>query len=61
MRKLQRYTVNVPDYQFSKLEGDQEVREVWPGIFAQYSDTLYHPDLGLLTEDVSPAAENLIV
>ncbi|MEN8130237.1 MAG: CRISPR-associated helicase Cas3' [Pseudomonadota bacterium] len=61
MRKLQRYTVNISEYQFRKLEADQEVREAYSGIFAQYSDTLYHPDLGLLTEAVNPAVESLIV
>jgi len=61
MRKLQRYTVNIPEYQFIKLEADQEIREIWSGIFAQHSDTLYHPDLGLMTEAGNPAAEGLIV
>lgn len=61
MRKLQRYAVNIPEFQFGELEANQEVSEVHPGIFAQYSDTLYHPVLGLLTERVNPAAKSLII
>ena len=47
MRKLQRYVVNLPRRVAERLIVTGEVREVWPGIFAQYVDTLYHPDRGL--------------
>jgi CRISPR-associated endonuclease/helicase Cas3 len=58
MRKLQRYSVNVPQYQFKRLLEAMEIHEIWPGIYAQLSDTLYHPVLGLLTEEspLSPAS-----
>lgn len=46
MRKLQRYTVSLPEYQFQKLEKNRDVNEVYPGMFAQISDALYHPELG---------------
>lgn len=47
MRKLQRYAVNLPRLVAERLTATGEVREVWPGIFAQDVDTLYHPDRGL--------------
>lgn len=47
MRKLQRYAVNLPRRVAERLTATGEVREVWPGIFAQDVDTLYHPDRGL--------------
>lgn len=50
MRKLQRYTVNLPRRTADKLLETHEVREVWPGIFAQAVDTLYHPDLGVVVQ-----------
>jgi CRISPR-associated endonuclease/helicase Cas3 len=60
MRKLQRYSVNVPQYQFKQLLENIEIHEIWPGIYAQQSDTLYHPELGLLTEDNPLSVESLI-
>jgi CRISPR-associated endonuclease/helicase Cas3 len=53
MRKLQRFTVSLPDYQFKKLLGNGDVREVHPGMFAQTSDALYHPELGVLVGDTN--------
>jgi len=50
MRKLQRYMVNLPCRTAAKLLETHEVREVWPGIFAQAVDTLYHPDLGVVVQ-----------
>lgn len=47
MRRLQRYAVNLPRGLAERLAASDEIREVWPGIFAQNVDTLYHPDRGL--------------
>ena len=60
MRKLQRYTVNIPLFQFNRLLANEELREIYPGMFAQSCDTLYHPELGLLTEEINPSVESLI-
>jgi CRISPR-associated endonuclease/helicase Cas3 len=60
MRKLQRYSVNVPRYQFNRLLEDMEIHEIWPGIYAQLSDTLYHPIWGLLTEESPLSPQSLI-
>ncbi|MDD9859206.1 MAG: CRISPR-associated helicase Cas3' [Nitrospira sp.] len=50
MRKLQRYTVSLPENQFRKLLDNSDVSEVWSGIFAQTADGLYRPELGLLVD-----------
>jgi len=53
MRKLQRYTVSLPEYQFKKLLGNGDVREEYPDMYAQTSDALYHAELGVLLEDTN--------
>ena len=60
MRKLQRYSVNIPQYQFKRLLENLEVREIWPGIYAQHCDALYHPDLGLRTDEDPLPVQSLI-
>lgn len=47
MRKLQRYSVNLPRRVVDKLVETHEIHEVWPGIFAQAVSTLYDDDLGV--------------
>jgi len=54
MRKLQRYTVSLPEYQFKKLLNNGDVKEVYPEMFAQTSDALYHPNLGVLVDEINP-------
>jgi CRISPR-associated endonuclease/helicase Cas3 len=51
MRKLQRYSVNLPRRVVERLVLTDEVREVWPGIFAQNVDTLYHAHLGVVIDN----------
>ncbi len=59
MRKLQRYSVNLPCRLVNKLVEAGEVQEVWPGIFAQAVSTLYDDKVGV-TIGGSLAAEQLI-
>lgn len=59
MRKLQRYSVNIPKRLFAQLEG-KDVRQIWPGIYAQVGDTLYDKSLGVVT-DGNIAADELVV
>lgn len=54
MRKLQRYAVNLPRRVVDRLIETDEVREVWPGIFAQNVDTLYHEHLGVVIDNNDP-------
>lgn len=54
MRKLQRYSVNLPRRQVERLIQTKEVIEVFPGIFAQDVDTLYHPQLGVVIDNDEP-------
>ncbi len=58
MRKLQRYSVNLPQYQFKKMLAREDVREIWPGMFALSSEALYHADLGIVLNDenLNPAS-----
>jgi CRISPR-associated endonuclease/helicase Cas3 len=60
MRKLQRYSVSLPKYQFQKLLGNGDVHEIYPGLFAQTADVLYHPELGVLVDETNPDPSALI-
>jgi CRISPR-associated endonuclease/helicase Cas3 len=60
MRKLQRYTVSLPEYQFKKLLNNGDVREVYPEMFTQTSDALYHPELGVLVDETNPDPSALV-
>lgn len=59
MRKLQRYSVNVPRRAFERLLACGEVREIWPDIFAQAVDTLYDAEVGVVLGG-ELAAEQLV-
>lgn len=50
MRKLQRYSVNLPKRLFAQLEKQGDVREIWPGIYAQVGDKLYDKSLGVVVD-----------
>lgn len=60
MRKLQRYSVNLPRRAVEKLITTGEVREVWPGIVAQAVDTLYDNEVGVVLGG-ELAAEQLVI
>jgi CRISPR-associated endonuclease/helicase Cas3 len=47
MRKLQRYAVTISRYRFEQLLSEEDIAEIWQGIYAQMTDGLYHPVLGL--------------
>ena len=51
MRKLQRYTVNLPQYQFKQLLEKNDMREIREGFSAQTSEALYDENLGVLVDD----------
>lgn len=50
MRKLQRYAVNLPRHVFGQLEAKNDVFQIWPGIYAQRSTTLYDDTLGVIMD-----------
>jgi CRISPR-associated endonuclease/helicase Cas3 len=60
MRKLQRYTVNIPRPDALRLLRQGDIEEAVPGLHVQVSDILYHPELGLVV-DGAPPAPSLIV
>lgn len=52
MRRLQRYSVNIPKRVFAQLEkqGDVQESKKLPGMFIQVGDTLYDKSLGVVTD-----------
>jgi CRISPR-associated endonuclease/helicase Cas3 len=60
MRKLQRYTVNLPKRLFAQLESQGDVRQIWPGIYAQVGGKLYDKILGVVI-DGNMAPDELVV
>lgn len=46
LRKLQRFVVNIPRYQHSKLLAEGAIKEVHPGIFVQLQASMYDENLG---------------
>lgn len=50
MRKLQRYSVNLPKRLFAQLESQGDVRQIWPGIYAQVGGKLYDDALGVVSD-----------
>jgi CRISPR-associated endonuclease/helicase Cas3 len=60
MRKLQRYTVNVHRRDALRLLGTGALNEIIPGLFAQTADGLYHPALGLQTDEVRLTPEHYL-
>jgi CRISPR-associated endonuclease/helicase Cas3 len=61
MRQLQRYTVTIHNREVMKLLSQGDIAEAIPGLYAQISDYLYHPDLGLNPDGLSPKPTNCIV
>jgi len=48
LRKLQRFSVSIPNYIFKDLVAKGDINEVREGFFAQSYDGLYHPETGFL-------------
>jgi CRISPR-associated endonuclease/helicase Cas3 len=61
MRKLQRYCVNVPQYQFKELQKNGDVREAYAGLYVQASDALYDMKLGLMVGECCVSQESLVL
>jgi len=60
MRKLQRYTVNVHRRDALRLQGTGALTEMIPGLYVQTADGLYHPHLGLQTDEVRLTPEHYL-
>ncbi|QXP90098.1 CRISPR-associated endonuclease Cas3'' [Methylococcus capsulatus] len=61
MRKLQRYSVNIPKSLFQKLLATDEVAQVHPGIYAQNVDGLYDSRFGFIGGQAGPNPLDLII
>jgi CRISPR-associated endonuclease/helicase Cas3 len=59
MRKLQRFVVTLPPYQFGKMLNRHDVRELWPGMFA-LAGALYNAELGVLVNDENPEPASFV-
>ncbi|TVQ85809.1 MAG: CRISPR-associated helicase Cas3' [Micavibrio sp.] len=61
LRKLQRYTVQIPRLWHQKMLNSTDIEEILPGIFVQKVDFLYHQGLGFTGDDTRfHAPENFI-
>lgn len=60
MRKLQRYTVNVPNIDFERMLQRGAIEAVQPGIFALTSNMEYSKNTGLLVDETLYDPEQLI-
>jgi CRISPR-associated endonuclease/helicase Cas3 len=61
MRKLQRYTVNVPQHRFEKLLEAGDILVIRDEFYVQSSDVLYDEDMGLLLDGEAVSPSQLIV
>lgn len=52
LRKLQRYSVNIYNYDFQKLLNKASIEEIQPNIFAQVSRFEYSDTCGLLVDEI---------
>lgn len=60
LRKLQRYTVNIREYECRKLYDSKDIKEIFPGVYMQLTAGLYEERLGLLVSDYALSASELI-
>jgi CRISPR-associated endonuclease/helicase Cas3 len=60
MRKLQRYTVNIPKNDFDRMLGRGSIEPVQPGIYGLTSSMEYSKDIGLLVDETVYDPEQLI-
>jgi CRISPR-associated endonuclease/helicase Cas3 len=61
MRKLQRYTVNLPHHTFHKLMDERRIEEIYPNIYVQLDSALYREDIGLDVFSAAYKPEDLIL
>ena len=61
MRKLQRYTVNIYNYDFDLLLRQRSIEEVQPNIFALTTDLEYSKETGLLVGETPFESEEFIL
>lgn len=59
LRKLQRFTVNVPIKAHEQMQSDGRIKEIFPGVFIQTGAARYDADTGLLYDE-NPVYDPLI-
>jgi CRISPR-associated endonuclease/helicase Cas3 len=60
LRKLQRYTVNLPPWEISRLRDTSSIEELFPDVWMLVSEAQYDPLLGLLV-DAAPRPAGLVI
>ncbi len=50
LRRLQRYSVSLPPWEFERLKNAGDLEEIYPGIWALIAAAQYDADLGLLVD-----------
>ncbi|WP_010260000.1 CRISPR-associated helicase/endonuclease Cas3 [Treponema primitia] len=61
LRKLQRYSVNVYNYQYTVLQGRGSLEKIVPGVFALTTTIEYDPTIGLLIDEMPNNPEDFII
>jgi CRISPR-associated endonuclease/helicase Cas3 len=60
LRKLQRYTINMYNYQFEQMQRRGSLEEIYPGVFALNNTVEYSAETGLLVDEM-PNDPNLFM
>lgn len=61
MRKLQRYSVTLYRHDVMRLIAQGDVMELFPGLYVQVNDLLYHPVLGVNVEEAPGDPATIVV
>lgn len=61
MRKLQRYAVTLYERDVVRMVAQSDVMELFPGLYVQVSDMLYHPIFGVNVEELPGDPAQMIV
>lgn len=61
LRKLQRYSVTVYDYQFNAMLAKGDIEEISAGYYAQSGGGIYDDQLGLLTGEIELTLSNSVL
>lgn len=59
LRKLQRYTVSIREHECKKLFDSKDIKEIFPGVYAQQTAGLYDDKLGFLIDGILLSASAL--
>jgi CRISPR-associated endonuclease/helicase Cas3 len=61
LRKLQRYTIQVYNYQFEQMQRRGSLEEIYPGVFALNNSAKYSAETGLLVDEMPNDSRDFIL